>query len=218
MNNRLQLAIAIVAVLMAGAVGLAVAQSGGSGEDTFYACAKPNGKVRPATIRVNVEPTCKTNQTLVSWNSSDGVAAGGGLEEVWVPPRFAVIDSPFGGGEVRTPAFWELDLDRYGEDAAMRLEVGNGRGCYLVLDTDTEEVLDSFCRALVTRPGDLSTMGQFIPLRGNVTLMPDGVEVFVQDCLGISMHIVGDFDLCEDPYVPGLTATVNDVPDCPVVP
>lgn len=57
----------VASVLTAGLVsgGMALAADG---EDTFHACARPDGRVRPHTIRVNVEPHCPGADTLVSWH------------------------------------------------------------------------------------------------------------------------------------------------------
>ncbi len=84
------LVVAILASLLTAAllsVGMAIAADDG---DTFYACARPSGRVRAGTIRVNVEPTCPARQTLVSWQD------GGPLGELAVEARTTATTVPTG--------------------------------------------------------------------------------------------------------------------------
>lgn len=63
----------LASFLTASLVGGGMALAAGEG-DVFHACARPSGRVRPHTIRVNVEPTCHGADTLVSW--TDGGSTG----------------------------------------------------------------------------------------------------------------------------------------------
>lgn len=75
------LGILALSALGGGVVGGAFISVGKTAEEPtaeiFYACARPNGKIRMASIRTGQPPTCSPNQTLVSW-SAQGPAGPAG--------------------------------------------------------------------------------------------------------------------------------------------
>ncbi|MCC7078074.1 MAG: hypothetical protein IT198_13210 [Acidimicrobiia bacterium] len=84
--------------------GMALAAEGG---DVFNACARPSGRVRPHTIRVNVEPECHGGDTLVSWRDGGPVGQLAVVERtvhevVGSGTGHHTIESPCEPGEVAT--------------------------------------------------------------------------------------------------------------------
>ncbi len=68
---RSRLAIGVVGVVLgatiAGAASYALGQTAAT--DVYYACATSKAAIRPATIKLNVTPACRSTETLVSWNA-----------------------------------------------------------------------------------------------------------------------------------------------------
>jgi len=73
MKRLLPILVVMAMMMVAGAVGFAIADSHG---DLFYACER-NGKV-VGKVMVNDQPTCRRGATLVSWNSEGPAGPPGG--------------------------------------------------------------------------------------------------------------------------------------------
>lgn len=77
-----------------GGVGYAVASSSPGSGATFYGCASSTGAIRSSSIRVGTAPTCRTGETLQTWDQQGPQGAQGPVGQASVVNLTDAADCP----------------------------------------------------------------------------------------------------------------------------
>lgn len=150
---------AVFSMMVAAFVGVAAAQSN-TEPDTMFSCVDGNGKLKKTFL--NVEPTCKQNETLYAWNVGEGVPPQLGGQS---PTEAHIALKPFSTNGQGCPGGWafiwscgasydtegsmavKIDGARYPAGTTFVLSTtttANESGCYRLFDlTDGAAVADS---------------------------------------------------------------------------